>query len=152
MTLTISLKRVREKGAIEGSLSSSSTTPLQLLSSISSGSEPPHSTKRGTDNISDRINFLSHLPIFHLAKRAETRQCPVCDEHIPLRLLSRHAELESERVEDVIRKIGSSDITYDELDDGCTPNPLSHTHISMLIFDLDPVPMSVVRLSRLKNR
>ena len=61
--------------------------------------------------------LLSHDPIFHLAKRAETRQCPVCDEHIPLRLLSRHAELESERVEDVIRKIGSSDITYDELDD-----------------------------------
>ena len=148
MTLTISLKRVREKGAVEGSLSSSSTTPSQLLSSISSGSEPPHSTKRGTDGQTYLIEFL-HLPIFHLAKRAETRQCPVCDEHIPLRLLSRHAELESERVEDVIKKVGSSDITYDELDDGYIPYPpLSY----ILILDLDPVPMSVVLLSRLGNR
>jgi hypothetical protein len=141
MTLTISLKRVREKGAIESSLSSSSTAPSQSLSS-----EPPHSTKRGTVNISDRISCL----IFHLAKRAETRQCPVCDEHIPLRLLSRHAELESERVEDVIRKIGSSDITYDELDDRYIFNPplsLSHTYRYLNhILDLDPVPMSVVRL------
>lgn len=92
--------------------------------------------------------------IFKPAKRAETRQCPVCDEHIPLRLLSRHAELESERVEDVIKKVGSSDITYDELDDGCVPLSLSHTHISIFdhILDLDPVLMSVVRLSKLGNR
>ena len=128
MSLNISLKRAKEKGAIEGSLSSPSTAPAQpLSSSISPGLEPPHSTKRGMDKISDRISYL----IFHLAKRAETRRCPVCDEHIPLRLLSRHAELESERVEDVIRKVGSSDITYEDLDDGYIPNPpsLSHTFI-----------------------
>ena len=142
MTLTLSLKRVREKGVIEGSLSSSSTTPL---SSISSGSEPPHSTKRGTDNISDRISCL----IFHLAKRAETRQCPVCDEHIPLRLLSRHAEFESERVEDVIRKIGSSDITYDELDDGYIPNPPLTRYLKSHI---RPGSSSHVRRSALKAR
>jgi hypothetical protein len=51
------------------------------------------------------------------AKRAETRQCPVCEEHIPLRLLPMHAALESERVEEVIQQVGSSDILYDEMDD-----------------------------------
>jgi hypothetical protein len=102
MTLTISLK-----GKKRASLSSTPTLPVP---SASLESEPPHPTKR--------------------AKRAETRQCPVCDEHIPLRLLSRHAELESERVEDVIKKVGSSDITYDEWDDG--PGTSSHVRRSAL--------------------
>ncbi|KAF8806343.1 hypothetical protein BYT27DRAFT_7191688 [Phlegmacium glaucopus] len=105
MALTISLKG--KKRAIESSLSSTPSSPLSPTSSVS---EPPHPTKR--------------------AKRAETRQCPVCDEHIPLRLLSRHVELESERVEDVIKKVGSSDITYDEMDDG--PGPSSRVRRSAL--------------------
>ena len=48
------------------------------------------------------LKEISHLPM-----------CLVLAERIPFLLLSRHAELESERVE-VIRKFGSSDITYDE--------------------------------------
>ena len=94
--------------------------------------------------------MFSHLPIFHLAKRAETRQCPVCDESIPLRLLSRHAELESERVEEVIKNIGSSDITYDEFDDGYNQTP--HTHISILKSYFRPGSSSHVRRSALKAK
>lgn len=45
------------------------------------------------------------------------KQCPVCDEQIPLRLLSKHAELESERVEQIIKNIGSAELPYDEMDD-----------------------------------
>ncbi|KAF9528008.1 hypothetical protein CPB83DRAFT_855178 [Crepidotus variabilis] len=52
--------------------------------------EPPHPTKR--------------------PKRAETRQCPICDERIPLRLLEKHADLESERVDDIMSNIGSGDV------------------------------------------
>jgi len=51
------------------------------------------------------------------SKRAETRQCPICFEHIPTRLLAAHRELESERVEEIIRAIGSLDIVADS-DDG----------------------------------
>ncbi|KAG7097315.1 hypothetical protein E1B28_004676 [Marasmius oreades] len=39
--------------------------------------------------------------------RAETRECPICHEPIPLRLLGKHAELESSRVQDIISNIGS---------------------------------------------
>ena len=63
------------------------------------------------------LTKIEQISYHNLAKRAETRQCPVCDEHIPLRLLSKHAELESERVENVIKTVGSSDIIYDEMDD-----------------------------------
>ncbi|KIK04724.1 hypothetical protein K443DRAFT_675739 [Laccaria amethystina LaAM-08-1] len=63
-------------------------------------------------------------------KRAETRQCPVCEEHIPLRLLPMHAALESERVEEVIQQVGSPDILYDEMDDA--PGPSSRSRRSAL--------------------
>ncbi|KAI9000787.1 hypothetical protein BD414DRAFT_451451 [Trametes punicea] len=43
-------------------------------------------------------------------KRAETRKCPICDELIPLRLLSKHAVLESERLEEIVRAIGSTKV------------------------------------------
>ncbi|KAI1796156.1 hypothetical protein LXA43DRAFT_970062 [Ganoderma leucocontextum] len=43
-------------------------------------------------------------------KRAETRRCPVCDEVIPLRLLGKHAALEAERLEEIIRCIGSTEV------------------------------------------
>ncbi|KAH8830268.1 hypothetical protein DL96DRAFT_1525614 [Flagelloscypha sp. PMI_526] len=39
-------------------------------------------------------------------KRAETRECPVCNEAIPVRLLHAHADLESRRVEEIISSIG----------------------------------------------
>ncbi|CDO73777.1 hypothetical protein BN946_scf185015.g105 [Trametes cinnabarina] len=52
-------------------------------------------------------------------KRAETRKCPICDEPIPLRLLAKHAVLESERLEEIIRAIGSTEVLGEaEPDDG----------------------------------
>ncbi|KAI0751030.1 hypothetical protein C8Q80DRAFT_1155136 [Daedaleopsis nitida] len=54
-------------------------------------------------------------------KRAETRNCPVCDELIPLRLLGKHADLEAERLEEIIRCIGSTEVLGEaEPDDGLT--------------------------------
>ncbi|KAI0722778.1 hypothetical protein C8Q76DRAFT_855151 [Earliella scabrosa] len=54
-------------------------------------------------------------------KRAETRNCPVCDEPIPLRLLGKHADLEAERLEEIIRCIGSTEVLGEaEPDDGLT--------------------------------
>ncbi|TFK43780.1 hypothetical protein BDQ12DRAFT_709471 [Crucibulum laeve] len=62
------------------------------------------------------------LPVKKKPKRAETRQCPVCDEHIPLRLLAMHAQLETERVDLEVQKVGSVDVVYEDLDDdpGCS--------------------------------
>ena len=54
-----------------------------------------------------------------LAKRAVTKKCPVCDEEIPVRLLERHADLEAERLDEIIAAIGSVDVLDDaEPDDG----------------------------------
>ncbi|KAF8639938.1 hypothetical protein AX17_001188 [Amanita inopinata Kibby_2008] len=52
-------------------------------------------------------------------KRAETRVCPVCDEPIPLRLLSRHVLLESQRLDEIIHEIGSTQ-SIRPLDDFCS--------------------------------
>ena len=53
------------------------------------------------------------------AKRAVTKKCPVCDEQIPVRLLERHADWESERLDEVIGAIGSLDVLeIAEADDG----------------------------------
>ncbi|KAJ7167495.1 hypothetical protein C8R46DRAFT_1269429 [Mycena filopes] len=49
-------------------------------------------------------------------KRAETRECPVCSEQIPVRLLQAHAELEAERVEAIIRRVGETDVDFELLD------------------------------------
>ena len=57
-----------------------------------------------------------------LAKRAETRKCPVCDEAIPIRLLGKHADLEWERLEEIMRCIGSTEVLGEaEPDDGYVP-------------------------------
>ena len=40
------------------------------------------------------------------AKRAETRECPMCHEPIPLRLLGQHVQLESERVQNILDHVG----------------------------------------------
>ena len=62
------------------------------------------------------------LNVAPTAKRAETRNCPVCDEPIPLRLLGKHAELESERLAEIIGCIGSTEVLGEaEPDDGCVP-------------------------------
>ncbi|KAF8914230.1 hypothetical protein CPB84DRAFT_1758762 [Gymnopilus junonius] len=101
MALTIKLKG--KKRALE-------STPPDPFPDVASRSEPPHPTKR--------------------VRRAETRQCPVCEEHIPLRLLAMHAQLESERVEEVIKKVGSSDLPYHEIVDECQPGPSSRVRRS----------------------
>ncbi|RDB19826.1 hypothetical protein Hypma_012810 [Hypsizygus marmoreus] len=60
----------------------------------------------------------------------ETRKCPVCDEVIPLRLLAKHSELETRRVEQVIQQVGSPDILFDDPHDG--PGPSSRSRRSAL--------------------
>jgi hypothetical protein len=49
-----------------------------------------------------------------VAKRAETRPCPVCEELIPLRLLPVHLDLELRRVEEIVKAVGSYEVLYDE--------------------------------------
>ena len=71
---------------------------------------------------------MQHSPLLALppradtlftAKRAETRKCPICEEPIPLRLLPKHAELEWERLEEIMRAIGSTEVLGEaEPDDG----------------------------------
>lgn len=77
----------------------------------------PPIKKRVTYRIDYESDWNS-LP-YYLAKRAETRPCPVCDEPIPLRLMALHAQLESERLEEIIKQIGSSEpiLLADELHD-----------------------------------
>ncbi|KAI6100285.1 hypothetical protein F5141DRAFT_1009726 [Pisolithus sp. B1] len=45
----------------------------------------------------------------YVAKRAETRPCPVCSEQIPVRLLEAHTVLELQRVDEIIRHIGDAE-------------------------------------------
>ncbi|KAL1735856.1 hypothetical protein EV714DRAFT_279875 [Schizophyllum commune] len=51
-------------------------------------------------------------------KRAETRPCPVCSELIPLRLMGKHLELESERVDEIIANVGSPEVYQDDREEG----------------------------------
>ncbi|KAJ6466660.1 hypothetical protein C8R47DRAFT_1078845 [Mycena vitilis] len=55
-------------------------------------------------------------PVKKYKKRAETRECPVCNELIPIRLLAAHAALESERVEAIIRRVGDTDVDFEALE------------------------------------
>ncbi|KAF8213872.1 hypothetical protein K438DRAFT_1563379, partial [Mycena galopus ATCC 62051] len=65
-------------------------------------------------------------------KRAETRECPVCSELIPVRLLEAHASLEAERVEAIIRRVGETDIDFEALDSLDSARPrLSRTRKSL---------------------
>ncbi|KAG6850898.1 hypothetical protein H0H93_006724 [Arthromyces matolae] len=57
-----------------------------------------------------------------LAKRAETRICPVCDEVLPIRLLATHAELENQRLQTIFNLIGSTEVLYEEPDYGPGPS------------------------------
>ena len=50
--------------------------------------------------------FIDYLLMPYLAKRAETRECPICRERIPLRLLGQHYTLESSRVQVILDHIG----------------------------------------------
>jgi hypothetical protein len=52
------------------------------------------------------------------AKRAETKPCPVCEELIPIRLLAVHLDLELQRVEDIVKAVGSSEVLLDDQEEG----------------------------------
>lgn len=58
------------------------------------------------------IFLISYLNT-HTAKRAVTRQCPVCEEAIPVRLLGAHLDLELHRVDEILKTAGSS-VVVDE--------------------------------------
>ncbi|KAH8985422.1 hypothetical protein EDB86DRAFT_2329965 [Lactarius hatsudake] len=47
------------------------------------------------------------------AKRAETRECPICGDHILLRLLGQHYTLESTRVQTILDHVGDLDAFSD---------------------------------------
>lgn len=53
-----------------------------------------------------------------IAKRAETKSCPVCEELIPIRLLAVHLDLELQRVEDIIKAVGSTEVLLDDQEEG----------------------------------
>lgn len=50
--------------------------------------------------------FIDCLLVPYVAKRAETRECPICGESIPLRLLGQHYTLENSRVQAILDHIG----------------------------------------------
>ncbi|KAG6885603.1 hypothetical protein C0993_012350 [Termitomyces sp. T159_Od127] len=64
----------------------------------------------------------SNTPKTKKPKRAETRVCPVCDEVLPIRLLATHAELESQRLENIFDQVGSTEAIYEEPDYGPGPS------------------------------
>ncbi len=55
----------------------------------------------------------------YAAKRAETRECPICGEDIPLRLLGQHYTLENSRVQAILDHIG-------DLEGFSDPHALAH--------------------------
>jgi hypothetical protein len=58
-------------------------------------------------------NHMRAIALLRLAKRAETRECPICGDHIPLRLLGQHYTLESARVQTILDHIGDLDAFSD---------------------------------------
>ena len=76
-----------------------------------------------------------------LAKRAETRPCPVCEELIPLRLMAVHLDLELQRVEEIVKAVGSSEVLYDDQEEGyvhlhTTKYTRTYTHIISHIYSI----------------
>ena len=75
---------------------------------------PPHLSHRRVPNVRVRLNhssscqwpFIDCFLVPYVAKRAETRECPICRESIPLRLLGQHYTLESSRVQAILDHIG----------------------------------------------
>lgn len=76
---------------------------------------------------------LNPTNIVYVAKRAETRECPVCKELIPIRLLAAHAVLETRRVEEIIDSVGSTDVLLDEHEEGCVYHYKDASKILLLI-------------------
>lgn len=65
-------------------------------------------TKRGMLQRSSSCQrpFIHYPLVPYTAKRAETRECPICREPIPLRLLGQHYTLENSRVQAILDHIG----------------------------------------------
>ncbi|TRM68228.1 hypothetical protein BD626DRAFT_481131 [Schizophyllum amplum] len=79
--------------------------------------EPPAVAYR-SESTSSLSPAPSEPPPVKKPKRAETRPCPVCSEPIPLRLMGKHLELESERVDDIIAHVGSPEVYQDDREEG----------------------------------
>ncbi|KAJ7639143.1 hypothetical protein FB45DRAFT_904839 [Roridomyces roridus] len=84
------------------------TTSSGMSSPLSSLSPPPDEERE--------IVVVDPGPAKKYRKRAETRECPVCSEQIPVRLLAAHAELEAERVQAIMRRVGETDVDFELLD------------------------------------
>ncbi|KAF8843102.1 hypothetical protein BDN67DRAFT_237813 [Paxillus ammoniavirescens] len=81
-------------------------------------------------------------PTVKKSKRAETRPCPACSELIPVRLLAAHAELELQRVEDIIRHVGDAEALaeVDELEEGPSSKRRSALKARQSLTALQPIP------------
>ena len=94
------------------------------------------------------------------AKRAETRECPVCREHIPLRLLGQHYTLESSRVQTILDHVGDLECFSDPhalahapyVCHLCTHSRRIHTLVSEYIFTQLPHRSIARRRATLHHR
>ncbi|KAN0140343.1 hypothetical protein V8E53_001552 [Lactarius tabidus] len=63
--------------------------------------------------VASTSTLTASVPNVKRAKRAETRECPICGDHIPLRLLGQHFTLESARVQTILDHVGDLDAFSD---------------------------------------
>ncbi|KAJ7180400.1 hypothetical protein C8R43DRAFT_400461 [Mycena crocata] len=84
--------------------------------SVREDSPPQASGSSRSSPLSEMSPAPDPGPVKKYKKRAETRECPVCREQIPIRLLAAHADLEAERVEAIIRRVGETDVDFELLD------------------------------------
>ncbi|KAI0080780.1 hypothetical protein K474DRAFT_1636710 [Panus rudis PR-1116 ss-1] len=103
---------------------SSRSTPAAYTSS-SSRSTPIASASTSTPSTSQPLPTQTPTPTgtttHKKSKRAITKKCPICSEEIPIRLLEAHASLESQRVDEIISSIGSTEVLGEaQPDDGVT--------------------------------
>ncbi|KAH9983567.1 hypothetical protein BJV74DRAFT_616324 [Russula compacta] len=75
------------------------------LPDTADGPMPGHQAKEYSGVIASTSALVAG-PSTKRAKRAETRECPVCGERIPLRLLAQHYSLESSRVQTILDHVG----------------------------------------------
>jgi hypothetical protein len=71
--------------------------------------------KRGKILVVSKALLFQVPIILARSKKAVTKECPVCLEQIPIRLLSSHLELERSRVEELIGSIGKKAFDPDVL-------------------------------------
>ncbi len=77
------------------------------------------------------------------AAKLETKECPICSEHIPVRLLQKHTLLESQRVDRIMDSIGSTEVLYDDLEEG---------YVLVLLRRLDRMKGQFIRSSTQRRR